>query len=127
MRSTPGRTLWVIMWLSACSGPDAGSSGPGSRGEFGAASSDRGEVSFLRHCSICHGARGDGRGPRAGSLSSTPRDFTNPVWREGQKPEDIFRIITDGLTGTAMPAWGPSLGPSERWDLVAYVLDVARE
>ncbi|MDH3224459.1 MAG: cytochrome c [Gemmatimonadota bacterium] len=115
------------MWLSACNGPDAGSGGPGSGGEFGAASADRGRTSFLRHCAICHGSQGDGRGPRAGSVSGTPRDFTNPVWREGKTSEDIFGVISNGLTGTAMPAWAASLSSSERWDLVAYVLDVARE
>jgi mono/diheme cytochrome c family protein len=117
--------LGVVMWLSTCSPADGGS-GPLPE-EWNDASPERGEVLFVRHCAICHGVRGDGGGARAGSLSSHPRDFTNPVWSRDRTPGEVFRTIEGGIEGTAMPGWAPVLTGAQRWDVVAYVLSLGRE
>ena len=127
MRTKLAWALGVAMCLSACS-PGDGGRGPESPDElWDEETLARGADLFSHHCAICHGERGDGRGLRAGSLSSAPRDFTNPVWRDEKQPGALFRTISDGVPGTAMPPWAPALTEAERWDLVAYVLNVGRE
>ncbi len=88
-----------------------------------AESVDRGRELYLDYCALCHGERGDGRGPRQ-NLSSHPRDFTDPNWRRRNGPRKVFYVIREGVRGTAMPAW-PVLDADETWDVVAYLLSVA--
>ena len=81
----------------------------------------RGRALFLQHCALCHGDRGDGRGPRREGLSSPPRDFTDPAWRRSTTPRLVYFAIREGRPQTPMPAW-KTLEPSQAWDLTAYVL-----
>ncbi|NNF27249.1 MAG: cytochrome c [Gemmatimonadetes bacterium] len=115
------------MWLSACSAGDGRGGAERPADLWDESTIARGEDVFRRHCAICHGERGDGRGARAGSLSSTPRDFTNPLWRDGAEPEALFHTISHGVAGTAMPPWASALSEEERWDVVAHVLNLGRE
>lgn len=64
---------------------------------------------YRKHCTICHGLNGNGRGPSYASGTPYPRDyragkfkFKNSV--KGQKPlvEDITRVIKNGIPGTIM-------------------------
>lgn len=87
---------------------------------------ERGRELYLEHCALCHGENADGHGPRRGSLSSLPRDYTDSAWRRRTSPRQVFVAIREGVQGTAMPAW-PTLGDDQIWDLVAYVLSVAEE
>lgn len=95
-----------------------------------AASGDAGagKVVYDAKCAVCHGERGDGKGKAAYLLFPKPRDFTTGVYKfrttpSGSLPrdEDIFRTITRGVAGTAMPSWEGELSEQERWDLVAYL------
>jgi mono/diheme cytochrome c family protein len=79
---------------------------------------------FAANCAECHGARGDGQGPRAAVLVKAPTDFTDPVWRAGAQPQAVFAAIRLGVQGSAMPAW-PAFTEEETWNLVAYVLSLA--
>ena len=86
-----------------------------------------GERLYSEHCAVCHGAKGDGNGPRATELSPSPRDFTKGVYKFRSTPsrtlptdEDLWQVISDGLHGTAMVPW-VGLSENERWALVAYV------
>jgi cytochrome c oxidase cbb3-type subunit 2 len=78
-------------------------------------------------CATCHGSQGDGNGPRAGQLSPLPRDFTKGVYEFRSTPtgalptdEDIWKVVSDGLHGTAMVPW-IALSEYDRWALVAYI------
>jgi mono/diheme cytochrome c family protein len=82
---------------------------------------------YTQHCAICHGPNGDGRGLRATGLLPPPRDFTKGVFAFRSTPsgtlptdEDLWKVISNGLHGTAMVPW-ISLSENERWALVAYV------
>ena len=77
----------------------------------------------------CAGAMADGKGdgPAAELLVPRPRDFTAGVYkirttstRTLASDQDLFRIITDGMPGTSMPAW-KVLPEKDRGDLVAYI------
>lgn len=86
-----------------------------------------GRETYGLYCVGCHGEQGDGAGPAARFLDPKPRDFRVGRLKfasveSGQPPrdEDYLRVITDGLQGTAMPAF-PLLSNTEKEALVAYV------
>ena len=86
---------------------------------------ERGRAIFVSKCALCHGERADGHGVRNKGLSGKPADFTSPAWRRRVTPEYVFRVVSEGKRGTSMPAW-PTLSDGQRWDVVAYVLSVAK-
>jgi mono/diheme cytochrome c family protein len=71
---------------------------------------------YRRHCLQCHGVSGNGQGVTAPWVNPHPRDyrlgkfkFTSSGQSAGvRKPrrEDLVRTISQGLEGTAMPAFG---------------------
>ena len=78
-------------------------------------------------CAACHGSHGDGNGPRASQLFPRPRDFTKGVYEFRSTPtgtlptdEDIWKVVSDGLHGTAMVPW-ITFSEDDRWALVAYI------
>ena len=62
-------------------------------------------------------------------LNPPPRDFTFAQYKikttdfENDYPndDDLFRMIRDGMPGTAMPGWSDVLADQQIWDLVAYI------
>lgn len=85
----------------------------------------KGEALYARKCAVCHGETGKGDGPAEFVLFPKPRDLTSGRFKIRSTPtlptdQDLFRVITRGIPGTAMPAW-ELLTEAERWDLVAYV------
>lgn len=87
----------------------------------------RGKLLYGQHCEICHGGKGDGNGKRASELSPSPRNFSKGVYEFRSTPtgtlptdDDIWKVISGGLHGTAMVPW-ISLSEGDRWALVAYV------
>jgi mono/diheme cytochrome c family protein len=92
----------------------------------GAAS--RGKVVYDGHCVECHGATGKGDGGAAHLLTPRPRDFTSGKYKirsteSGSVPtdEDLVRTVTQGLSGTAMPAWQKLLSAEDITAVVGYV------
>ncbi len=80
----------------------------------------RGKELYAQNCTACHGEQGMGDGPLAMSLPVPPTDLTYPVRAAGPKPEDTFRVLTVGLEGSPMPAFG-HLSERDRWALVSYI------
>ncbi|MBI4231486.1 MAG: c-type cytochrome [Planctomycetes bacterium] len=91
----------------------------------------RGAALYAMHCAGCHGAEGRGDGVAAEFLIPRPRDFTASEFRivsaAGGLPtsEDLLRVITEGMPGSAMPSWG-FLSEEDRLALVAYVKTLVR-
>jgi len=91
-----------------------------------------GKAVYARKCLLCHGEKGDGKGPGAELLSPRPRDFTRGLYKirttAGKAPADadLFRVISDGMPGTSMPPWAV-LPEKDRWNLVAYLKTLAPE
>ena len=78
-------------------------------------------------CYYCHGIKGDGNGSDAPRLDPKPRNFTRNEYKirstgQGVLPtdEDLFRIISSGVEGSAMPFWN-TLTPEERWQVIYYI------
>lgn len=79
-----------------------------------------GAIVYAGNCAICHGARADGRGQRREGMRPPPADLRLPPWSDRASAEQTFRVIRDGVPGTAMPPW-PALTDQQIWQLVAYV------
>ncbi len=94
----------------------------------------KGKEIYDKRCTWCHGAEGDGGGAAKDFLNPPPRDFTSGNYKiksssfEDMVPsdDDVYRMIRDGMPGTAMPGWKDLLSEQEMWDLVAYVKTFAQ-
>lgn len=94
---------------------------------------EKGKVIYYKRCSFCHGLTGDGDGSAAHQLTPRPRDFTKGLYKfrttnSGELPtdEDLFRVISRGLTGTAMQTFDSDkikngLSEEERWQVIYYI------
>jgi DMSO reductase family type II enzyme heme b subunit len=85
-----------------------------------------GKAVYERKCALCHGVKGDGKGPAAELLVPQPRDFTSGIYKvrstvnKVPTDQDIFRVITEGMPGTSMPGWAV-LPDKDRWNALAYI------
>jgi cytochrome c oxidase cbb3-type subunit 2 len=85
---------------------------------------------YDKQCAACHGATGRGDGEAAYLLYPKPRDLTKAqyrlvsTWERLPTDEDLFRVISRGMPGSAMPSWG-HLPEESRWGLVHYVKSLA--
>jgi putative heme-binding domain-containing protein len=77
-----------------------------------------GRWSFRIYCAPCHGIHADGgRGP----------DLTLGTYTAGDRDIDLFRVISRGVPGTEMAAYGGGRVEDEGiWRLVSYIRSVAR-
>lgn len=72
---------------------------------------DAGRDQYMLACRPCHGAYGDGKGPASSALRPPPRDLRIATYKfAGVKDglphdEDFKRILSGGLSGTAMLPW----------------------
>ena len=83
---------------------------------------------FRRACAACHGVAGTGDGPGAADLDPPPRDLTTRRFRfrttpdgAAPRPEDLKRVIREGLPGSAMPGFGDLFSDNEMTGLVAFI------
>ncbi len=140
-RPHPDDTAEVVNVPSACSGATGtlaslrawldGAELPaepiGSAPSIDPAMRARGAELFTQHCTTCHGERGDGTGPTAAELIHRPANFTLGTYElrttehEALPADvDLFRTISRGVHGTAMPPWF-ALPERDRWSLVAHL------
>jgi mono/diheme cytochrome c family protein len=73
---------------------------------------NEGRVAYMQYCRACHGDKGDGRGPAAEGFRPPPRNFTQGEFKFGwvldqklPRDEDLVRIVTSNLHGSAMLGW----------------------
>ncbi|MFQ5349693.1 MAG: c-type cytochrome, partial [Thermoanaerobaculia bacterium] len=91
----------------------------------------RGQAAYEKQCQACHGSAGDGQGEAAYLLYPKPRDFTRgqyrlvSTWETMPTDEDLFRTISRGMPGSAMPSWA-HLPEEDRWGLVHYLKSLSK-
>jgi DMSO reductase family type II enzyme heme b subunit len=111
--------LLLLLWAPSGAFAQAGDAGAG-------------KAVYERKCLLCHGEKGDGKGPAAELLRPAPRDFTPGLYKirstanKVPSDKDIFDVITHGMPGTSMPPWSV-LPDKDRWNLVAYLKTFAAD
>lgn len=71
-------------------------------------------------CINCHGVSGQGNGPGAANLNPSPRNFRHRgFWRHRTEGE-IFWVIKNGSSDTAMIPFGGLLSDEEIWTIMQY-------
>lgn len=86
----------------------------------------KGREVYLDRCVSCHGVSGRGDGPIArGIKGPPPGDLTDRQWKHGDKPEQVFDVVSQGVKNTAMPGWLSTLGPERSRAVSAYVYYLA--
>lgn len=91
---------------------------------------EKGKPLYAQKCAVCHGPAGEGDGSAAFVLFPKPRNLARGVFKIRSTPslptdEDLFKTITEGMPGTAMPGWA-SLTDRVRLDLIAYIKTLSR-
>jgi len=87
----------------------------------------KGQEIYAAKCALCHGERGDGKGPGSVALPLKPADFTDAKM-VAEMPGNFWfwRVSEGGLAepykskGSAMPAWKAELSVADRWAVIAY-------
>jgi mono/diheme cytochrome c family protein len=96
---------------AGCSG--AGASSPASQYADDPDALARGEGLFKGACgAYCHGLKPDNRDAVF---------LFDCSWKNGASDAEIFGVISNGVGGTQMPAWGGALSEEDRWKLVAFL------
>jgi mono/diheme cytochrome c family protein len=81
----------------------------------------RGGAFYLANCATCHGARGDGAGPRAYFINPKPRNFTAAASRQRLSRAALYAGISEGRLASEMPAWKQVATPQQIADVSEYV------
>ncbi len=77
-------------------------------------------------CLLCHGAKGDGKGPLATQYNPPPRNFACKETVNGIPDGHLFWIVRYGSPGTAMPP-ARDLSDQQIWQLVIYLRALAQQ
>jgi cytochrome c oxidase cbb3-type subunit 2 len=104
--------------------------GSAQAGPFAAGTSE-GERAYRKYCARCHGDKGLGDGIDSKRFYPRPRDLELAIYKfqsavNGTPPmdEDLFSIITHGLSGSGMPDW-EFLEEDVRRQLVTYLKELS--
>lgn len=76
---------------------------------------------FERTCAACHGNLGLGDGPAAKGLATRPPAIGRADTMFAKSPALVYRIVSVGISGTAMVGFSSQLTPEQRWDVVSYI------
>ena len=87
----------------------------------------KGKEIFATKCVLCHGEKGDGKGPGAVNLPLKPADLSDGKM-VAEMPDNfwVWRVSEGGLVepfkskGSVMPAWKGELSINDRWAVIAY-------
>ena len=83
------------------------------------ASLDAGQQLYVTNCQVCHGISGLGDGPGSEGLDPPPADLIVHV--PLHPDPDLFDIISDGVSGSAMNPFRDALTKDEVWHLINYI------
>ncbi len=90
-----------------------------------------GQIWLQAKCWECHGKAGKGDGEKAAGLKDdwgfpiVPANLTRGLFKSGPTVSDIFRTISNGLSGSPMPSFRDSFVDADRWALAYYILSLS--
>jgi putative copper export protein len=90
-----------------------------------AASLARGRQVYTGNCAVCHGISGLGDGPQAAILRPRPANLQVHLAGGGHSDAQLYDWVSNGIGGSAMPAFRGTLTEQERWDVINYVRGLA--
>jgi len=74
-----------------------------------------GKITFDKTCLVCHGKFGEGLvGP----------NFTDEYWIHGGKPEDLHKVIVEGVIEKGMISYKSQLNNTQINNVVSYILSL---
>jgi len=82
------------------------------------ASIQKGKEIYEKKCALCHGVKGDGKGPAAAGLNPKPTNFRVSHGEKMTDGEHFWKITTGK---GSMPSFEKDLAVEERWHLVNYI------
>jgi high-affinity iron transporter len=86
-----------------------------------------GHALYLKNCTSCHGISGAGDGPAAHTLSTAPPGIGAHKLTPELTPTLAYNVVSVGVRGTAMPAFGPTLSAQQRWNIINYIYTLRGE
>lgn len=104
-------TLFVV--ISVMSGGSA----------FGADMANAKKI-YADKCLKCHGETGKGDGPKADTLETKARDYTNKKEMAKFTDADLIKVTKDGKK--PMPGYATKLSDQEIADVIAYIRTFAK-
>jgi len=81
----------------------------------------KGKKLYRKNCSICHGKRGDGRGPMGSSSDPEATSFLDLTYMTQYGDQHFFWAVREGSKGTSMPAFKTALDEDAIWKIIAYI------
>lgn len=71
---------------------------------------------YKQTCAVCHGEKGDLVGG-----TPTARNLVEGQWTQGDGLINHFKVLQNGIKGTAMVSFQAQFKPNERWAILHYV------
>lgn len=82
---------------------------------------------FRGRCSVCHGQTGHGDGPGGAVLTPKPRVFTDAIWQDSVKDQQLREIIVKGGAAVGKsPGMPPNPDLEQKPDVVGELVKVIR-
>jgi mono/diheme cytochrome c family protein len=78
----------------------------------------KGKEIFEKKCVLCHGVKGDGKGPASAGLTPKPTNFKGSHGEKMTDGEHFWKITTGR---GAMPSYAKDLTEEERWHVINYI------
>ena len=78
----------------------------------------KGKEIYEQKCGLCHGVKGDGKGPASAGLNPKPTNFKDSHGEMMTDGEHFWKITTGK---GPMPSYEKDLSAEERWHVINYI------
>ncbi|MEO6747141.1 MAG: cytochrome c/FTR1 family iron permease [Caldimonas sp.] len=85
----------------------------------------KGATLFASECSACHGPTGHADGPLAAGLNPHPTALADRSRAGERSIAALFQVISQGVSGTAMPSFKERLSDEDRWAVAFFAGSLA--
>ncbi|MGB9628546.1 MAG: c-type cytochrome [Thermodesulfobacteriota bacterium] len=84
----------------------------------------KGKEIYDKKCALCHGEKGDGKGPAGKGLSPKPTNFRESHGEKMTDGEHFWKITTGR---GPMPSYEKDLTVEERWHVINYINSLMKQ